>query len=375
VGLLHERASQVAEREAVQRRILQNMTNGLVVIDEEGKVRLLNRAGEKLLGCKEGEVLGSAVEDVLGSGADKVRDSLDRALVYSGEEIVVKRGGRESMPLRISLSPLRDDGGKLNGVVVMLSDLREEKALEEERRRLDRLAFLGEISAVMAHEIRNPLAGMGAGLQHLLTKFQEGDGKLEAVERILKEGERVNRIIEDILLISRPPQLNLAPCDISEVIEEVIGVWEERARGQGVEIRRYYASELPMVRGDKVRLHQAFSNLISNGVEAMLDGGELSIAVTGPGREDVVGDGEGSALWGEDGHVEVEIRDTGVGIKKEEMGKIFEPFYTTSTRGMGLGLAITRRIINEHGGEIEVESEEGVGTRFVVRLPMAMRGG
>ena len=368
----------VSDMESVKRfndSILQNMTNGLVVIDDEGKVRLVNRAGEKLLGRKEGEVLGSGVEEVLGPVAEKVQDSLERSLVYSGEEIVLSRRGGDRVPLRMSISPLRDDGGKLNGVVVMLSDLREEKALQEERRRLDRLAFLGEISAVMAHEIRNPLAGMGAGLQHLRTKLEEGDGKREAIERILKEGERVNRIIEDILLISRPPQLNLAPCDISELIEEVISLWEERARGQGVEIRKYYASELPMVRGDRMRLHQAFSNLISNGVEAMLDGGELSIAVTGPGREDMLGDGQGSGLWGEDGHVEVEIRDTGVGIKKEDLGKIFEPFYTTKVRGTGLGLAITRRIINEHGGEIEVESEEGVGTRFVVRIPLARRGG
>jgi len=276
---------------------------------------------------------------------------------------VVKRGGGESMPLGMSVSPLRDDTGKLNGVVAMLSDLREAKALEEERRRLDRLAFLGEISAVMAHEIRNPLSGMGAGIQHLLTKLEEGDEKREAMGRILKESERINRIIEDILLISRPPRLNLAPCDISEVIEEVVSHWEEKASGQRVEISKYYASDLPLVRGDRMRLHQAFSNLILNGIEAMPEGGELRIAVTGPGR------GE------EDGQVEVEIRDRGVGIREEEIGRIFEPFYTTKARGTGLGLAITRRIVNEHGGEVRLESEEGVGTRFIVRLPLARRGG
>jgi len=191
----------------------------------------------------------------------------------------------------------------------------------------------------------------------------------------LKEGERVNRIIEDILLISRPPHLKLAPCDISEVIDEVISSWEEKARGQGVEIKRYYASELPMVRGDKMRLHQALSNLVLNGIEAMRDGGELSIAVTGPGAGGVSGDGEGLALGDDGGYVEVEIRDTGIGIKEEEIERIFEPFYTTKARGTGLGLAITRRIINEHGGEAEVESEAGVGTRFVVRLPLGRRGG
>jgi two-component system NtrC family sensor kinase len=112
-----------------------------------------------------------------------------------------------------------------------------------------------------------------------------------------------------------------------------------------------------------MRLHQAFSNLILNGIEAMPEGGELRIAVTGPGR------GE------EDGQVEVRIRDRGVGIREEEIGRIFEPFYTTKARGTGLGLAITRRIVNEHGGEVRLESEEGVGTRFIVRLPLARRGG
>jgi PAS domain S-box-containing protein len=268
---------ELSKRQALLDRVLQGMSDGLVVVGREGKVRLVNRAGERLLGCNEEEVLGSPVEDVLGFGAEIVRDSLETELAYSGEEIVVKRDGEQGIPLGMSISPLRGDGGDVTGAVVMLSDLRETRALEEERGKLDRLAFLGEISAVMAHEIRNPLAGMGAGIQHLLTKFEEGDESHEALQRILKEGERVNRIIEDILLISRPPHLKLAPCDISEVIGQVVSEWEAKAREQGVEIRQYHASGLPLVKGDKMRLHQALSNLLSNGIEAMPDGGELTI--------------------------------------------------------------------------------------------------
>ncbi len=362
--LIRQLQRNVSEMGAVRRfneSVLQGMSNGLVVVDREGKIRLVNRAGERVLGCEEEEVVGSPLEDLLGFGAERVRDSLERELAYSGEEIVVKRDGRQGIPLGMSISPLRGDGGKVNGAVVMLSDLRETRALEEQRRKLDRLSFLGEISAVMAHEIRNPLAGMGAGIQHLLTKFEEGDARHEALERVLKEGERVNRIIEDILLISRPPHLNLAPCDISELIGEVVSDWERKAREQGVQIRQYYASGLPLVKADKMRLHQALSNLVSNGIEAMPNGGELSIAAT--------------ALERDDGYVEVEIRDTGVGIREQELGKIFEPFYTTKAKGTGLGLAISRGIINEHGGEVGVESREGEGTRFVVRLPLARRGG
>ncbi|TKJ31576.1 MAG: hypothetical protein CEE40_00710 [Chloroflexi bacterium B3_Chlor] len=372
---LRQRLGQLSEREALHESVLQGMTNGLVVVDREGNIRLLNRAAEGLLGYNEEDVLDSPVEDVLGFGAEIVRNSLERELAYSGEEIVVERDGGEGVLLGMSISPLRGDRGKVSGAVVTLSDLREARALEDERRKLDRLAFLGEISAVMAHEIRNPLAGMGAGIQHMLTKFEEGDERHESLERILKEGERVNRIIEDILLISRPPHLNLAPCDLSEVIGEIVTQWEEKAREQGVKIREYYPSGLPLVKGDKIRLHQALSNLISNGIDAMPTGGELSIAVTGPGSGDLVASARGAELWVDGEYVEVEIRDRGAGIREEELGKMFEPFHAMKARGTGLGLAITRRIIDEHGGEVRVESQEGEGTRFVVRVPLTGRGG
>jgi two-component system NtrC family sensor kinase len=370
--LFHQLQRSVSDMATVRRfsdSVLQNMTNGLVVIDNSGKVRFINRAGGRILGLEETEAVGTSVESVLGPGADMVRDSLERALVYAGEEIAVRRSAGETIPLGISVSPLRDDGGKLNGVVVMLNDLRETKALEEERRRLDRLSFLGEISAVMAHEIRNPLAGIVAGVQHTITKLDEGDEKRGAMERVLKESERVNRIIEDILLISRPPRLNLAPCDVTEVIDELLSRWADKASSQGIEVRKSYASGLPLVRGDRMRLHQALSNLILNGIEAMPNGGELSISVSAPEAGAAAGSFTGRA-----GYVEIEIGDTGVGIREEELGKIFEPFYTTKAGGTGLGLAITGRIINEHGGDVKAESQEGAGTRFIVTLPLARRG-
>jgi PAS domain S-box-containing protein len=374
-GSLRGGVIELSKRQALLDRVLQGISDGLVVVGREGKVRLVNRAGERLLGCKEEEVLGRPVEDVLGFGAEIVRDSLETGLAYSGEEIVVKRDKEEGIPLGMSISPLRGDGGDVNGAVVMLGDLRETRALEEERRKLDRQVFLGEISAVMAHEIRNPLAGMGAGIQHLQTKFEEGDERHEALGRILREGERVNRIIEDILLISRPPHLNLAPCDISEVIGEVVREWEAKAREAGVEISEYTASGLPLVNGDKVRLHQALSNLVSNGIEAMPDGGELTIGVTGPRRPDLPDSAERADSWRDGDYVEVEITDTGVGIREEDLGRIFQPFNDMKARGTGLELAISKRIINEHGGEVEVQSQEEKGTRFIVRVPLARRGG
>jgi len=361
--LIHRLQRSVSEVGAMRRfseSVLQDMTNGLVVVGRDGKVRLVNRAGESLLGCKEPEVLDSSVEELLGRGASIVRDSMERQLAYPGVEIYVRRDGGESLPLGMSVSPLRGEGGTVNGAVVMLRDLRGEKELEEERIRLERLAVLGEVSAVMAHEIRNPLAGMAAGIQHLLTKFDKDDDRHEALERIQREGERVNSLIEDILLISRPPRLNLAACDVVAILEELVGQRRHKATAQGVEIVTDFAPDLPEVRVDRARLMQVFSNLVANAAEAMPSGGQLRVAARAPVS------GESQVRY-----LEVVIQDGGLGIKAEELPKIFQPFYTTKARGTGLGLPIAQRIVEGHKGELTVESREGEGTTVTVRLPLS----
>jgi len=359
---LQERTNWLAEREARQRLLLESMPHGVVVVDREASVMLVNQEAERLLGCREEDVLGSGLEGLLGSGAAVVRDSLQRDLAYRQEEIVAGENLKERVPLHMSVSPLRGDSGRNSGAVITLTDLRRVKEQEKERSKRDRLSVLAEVSAVVAHEIRNPLAGMVAGIQHLLTKFRAGDERHEALQRILKEGERVDRIVEDILLVTRPPHLNLAPCDISEVVGRVVDEYENKAAAAGVQVRRCHSAGLPLVRGDEKRLRQALSKLVLNGIEAMPAGGSLDIVIAGPSR-------------GEAEYVEVEISDHGVGIREQDRGRLFEPFYTTKTRGTGLGMVIAKRIIDEHGGEIEVLSEEGEGTKVIVRLPLAGRGG
>ena len=365
---LQRTVSEMGTMRRFSESVLQDMTNGLVVVDREGRVRLLNRAGESLLGCKEKDVLGDAVDQLLGRGARVVRDSMDREVAYPSEEILVRRDGGEGLPLGMSVSPWRGEGGRVNGAVVILRDLSREKELEEERMRLDRLALLGEWSAVMAHEIRNPLAGMAAGIQHLLGKFPEGDERHEALTRIRREGERVSRTIDDILLISRPPRLNLAPCDIAEILSEVVGQYQQKAAAQGIDILTEYAPDLPELRADGMRLEQVLSNLVVNAIEAMPNGGPLRVVARGS-----LGAPQGSEADG--GYVEVSIEDHGAGIRREDMSKIFDPFFTTKPGGTGLGLPIARRIVQEHRGDLDITSAEGTGTTVVVRLPLARGGG
>ncbi len=329
----------------------QNMKDGLLVADIEGRITLANRAASEILGHEGLE--GRRIGEVLGDEEIVVRGGLERGVVVVRQEVEVRKGDGGIVPLGMSVSPLRGEGGGIRGVVVVFSDMSEARRMEEERRRLDRLALLGEMSAVVAHEIRNPLAGIGAGVQHLAEKIGREDPKYESLEMIMRESERVNRIIEEILMISRPVRLHLAPCNVVEVIEEVLDRFEGKAESKGVKVSKYYGPVVPLVRGDGAKLGQALSNLILNGIEAMPDGGELRVMVTS-----------------ERGYVEVEVRDSGLGIREEDRGKIFEPFWSRKPGGTGLGLAIAKRIIEEHGGEIRVESEEGKGSVFIVRIPM-----
>ena len=357
IGLALKR---VLKEEALRSRVkgllgieaaFQNMSDGLLVADIEGRITLANRAASEILGYESLE--GRSIGEVLGDEEVVMREGLERGVVVVRREVEVGKGDGGIVPLGMSVSPLRGEGGGIRGVVVVFSDMSEVREIEEERRRLDRLALLGEMSAVVAHEIRNPLAGIGAGVQHLGEEIGRDDPRYESIEMIMRESERVNRIVEDILMISRPVRLHLAPCNIVEVTEEVLSRFAGKAESKGVKVSKYYSPVVPLVRGDGVKLGQALSNLVLNGIEAMPDGGELRVMVTS-----------------DRGYVEVEVRDSGLGIREEDRGKIFEPFWSRKPGGTGLGLAIAKRIIEEHGGEIEVESEGGKGSVFIVRVPM-----
>jgi two-component system nitrogen regulation sensor histidine kinase GlnL len=357
ITALQDRLNRVAGREDRQRELLQNLPDGLVVVDVDGRVRMVNPAAETLLDCQEAVSLGQGIEALLGPESSTVRDSLSHNLPYSEQEISIARGGG-SLSLLMSISPLWGDGGSAEGAAIVLRDLSRLKEFERERRTQERLDILARVSGVVAHEIRNPLAGMAAGIQHLLTKVPEGDDKYQALQRILKEGERVNRVIEDILILTRPVQLGLEPCRVPQLMREVVRRWEDRASRQNVRVREYYASGVPPVRADRDRLSQALSNLLVNGIEAMPDGGLLDVSVTASSK----GNGR---------YVQIDISDRGAGMKSEDLDRVFEPFYTTKPGATGLGITIAQRIINEHGGEVDLDSEEGRGTRATVRLPVA----
>jgi len=373
---LHQRQQTLR---AFNEDIIQTMTNGLVVVDETARVTVFNKAAATLLGYSAREVLGQPVRHAI-PGATELAEVIETTLHHFSQtpsqqpagdsglvraattagpvrhpqnEINVHHRDGNALPLAVNASPLRNSDGWVTGVVCLFEDLSETKAIEAERRRLDRLAALGEMSAVVAHEIRNPIAGIAAGVEYLNKNSSEDWPYKEDMAMILGEIERVNRILEDILSVARPFQLELSTQAVPDIVEHVLHRCQTSLEKRAIRVVRLYAPLLPQAQVDRERMEQALTNLVINAVEVMPNGGTLGIR-----------------LNGNEHRLIITISDTGPGISHDVQRRIFEPFFTTKARGTGLGLAVAQRIIEEHGGTIDVSSEIGEGTKFTIQLPL-----
>ena len=226
--------------------------------------------------------------------------------------------------------------------------------IEEQLRRAEKLSTLGEMAAVLAHEIRNPLGSIRGTAEILKDDYKPGDPKHEFIEIQIKETERLNRVVEDFLHMARPQPADLQPCQVQDELDTIVTLVSNDARDRKIKLELQPTPFPVIVRADGEKLRQAFLNIIINSLQATPPGGSVTI-FTAVVQEDLC---------------EIRFRDTGPGIDAAAMERIFEPFFTTKQNGTGLGLAITRKIIESHGGTLMVESEQGKGTTVTVRLPV-----
>lgn len=242
----------------------------------------------------------------------------------------------------------------------MTAELEKKDGLEKKLKEAEKSAVVGRLGSAIAHEIRNPLNYINLTLDHLRAKFKpEDDAKRETFEKLTSqlksEVARINQQITDFLSYSRPPKLQLDSINIHKVVEDSLRIVEAQAAEQNIEVNLSEEENLPNISGDPEFLRSVFNNLFINAVQAMgTDGGKLDVNVAA-----------------EKTCVRVDITDTGSGISPENVEKIFEPYFSTKETGTGLGLAIVKKVIDDHNGEITVESEKGVGTNFTVKLPIA----
>jgi two-component system nitrogen regulation sensor histidine kinase GlnL len=272
------------------------------------------------------------------------------------------------VPVSIVTAPLFGRDGVVEAAVAVLRDLSRIRQLEAEVRRGETLAAAGRMAVGLAHEIRNPLGAIRGAVQLLKRELHAERRLAECTDVLLTEVDRVNRIIEMLLDLARPVQLRLVPLNLHQLLEAVALLGEEGARARNVALVRRYDPSLPPILGDEDRLLQVFHNLVRNALDAMKDGGRVTLTTRvslNPlfGRMDL---GAGQRHM-----VEAIVADEGAGIPAAAHARIFDPFFTTKDKGLGLGLAICHRILEEHRGAIQVESTEGRGTTVTCFLPIA----
>jgi two-component system, NtrC family, nitrogen regulation sensor histidine kinase GlnL len=358
---------------------------GVLAVSREGRVLAMNPAACRLLGHAEGEIEGDVAAKHF--RAPRGEGHIPPGATAAPEEVreveVVARSG-EVLPIGLRLLPLESLDGALLGTIAIFQDLREQKAHEEQWRRRDRLASLGALSAGVAHEIRNPLAGIGTSAQVLKRRLGVQDPRAQFVDVILEEVSRLDRIVESLLQFARPASPKLQRQSVLTALEKALTLVNELAVRQHVRVRIERAEAIPDVYVDGDQLLQVLLNVLMNALQVLEHGGEIDVSVK-PARVRAHGRGSlgrratdrlaapkpGPPL----DMVEIRIRDNGPGVPASILPRVFDPFFTTRTQGTGLGLSICQSIIREHGGIISMESVAGQGATVIIDLPVEKRHG
>ncbi|UCD71408.1 MAG: PAS domain S-box protein [Syntrophobacterales bacterium] len=360
--------------EAFNRDIIQSLDSGLLTIDSHGKITSINRTAQRILSLDSGEMEQSHIqrffpdidETLFGKeGTSQKPNSYQRY-----ETTFVDRRGK-TLFLGFSLSPLRDNTDQVIGKTFIFQDITKFKEMEEQIKRSDRMATIGQFAAGIAHEIRNPLTSLSGSIQVLKEELELKESNRHLMEIILRESERLNNLITDFLLFAQPPGINKEEIDISQVIDETLQLFENSpGHNRAIKIVKELKRREISVLGDPHQLRQVFWNLFINAAQIMPNGGELRVELETVNSNESSSRFKGEKKRGMISFAKISVSDTGDGIKPGEKEKIFEPFFTTKEGGTGLGLAIVHRIVENHAGFISVNSQRKKGTTFEIFLPM-----
>jgi signal transduction histidine kinase len=334
------------------------------------------------LGYRTEEVAGSPAEDILVSPqpiGEALQLAASQGRPADDQEVeLVRRDGRR-FPARLRAMPVSDSAGDPTGAVVVITDLTVVKSYERQNLHLEQRAYLGDTSAIFAHEIRNPLNGIATGLDLISLRLPEGDPLHEAVAKIQAEADRIDQLLRQVLLVVKPTEINFEPTESNSLLERVLLRFGPRLQRRNIEVTRHYIPNTPLALIDSHMLEQVLVNLIENATQAMgASGGNLTVTV-GPATKSALAQAasgaeperESATLAGRE-FVQIDISDTGPGIPSDAQRRIFEPFFTTKGgEGTGLGLAISKRIVHLHRGSLTVQSWPSVGTVFTILIPVA----
>jgi len=343
--------------------ILQSMTNGLITVNMSGYIVYINRAAEKILQIENGEAEGRLYNDVLKDREYELVEVIDNELVrasrVSEKEINVFNKNGQSIPLGLTAGPLYDIDKSRCGIIINFKDLTEKKKLIEMIRESDRMAAIGELSAAIAHEIRNPLASISNAAELLNESCEENNSQISKLVNVIeKESERLQRISTEFLGFARVKDPEIHKINLRKTIEEVLALIENDPRNtENISIRNNIDENI-YVKFDEDNLKQLIINILINSLDALEGNGKIII------------NSEGNKKFG-DKYVRLVIYDNGPGFPDEALGHMFEPFFSTKKEGSGLGLALVRKLIISNHGRVLARNKEGAGAEIALDIPLS----
>ena len=362
-ALLEEKENAFDQLDLLHRSIIESIDAGILTVSLQRNIKSFNRAAENITGFSFSEILNRNIEDIF-PGYSKIIEKADEKNVINSKaltkraELTITGNAGNKITVGCSISPLNDHRGRRIGEILIFQDLSSIKMMEEALDKSRRLAFVGEMAAGLAHEMRNPMASISGSIQLLKRDLRLNEADERLMQIVLRGKDQLENFIKDFLLMARPAAGVRDACDINSVIEDVVEAvhyipeWDDR-----FVIKKDIPNNLSLY-ANKMEIRQIIWNLVVNAVQAMPDGGMILVS------------GRTLNNNGLDNDLEIRIADTGVGISVDDRAKIFEPFYTTKERGTGLGLAIVNRILEGYKGKITIDSIYGKGTTFIVTLPM-----
>lgn len=351
--------------------VLRSLKSGVVVMDLSGRVIRANKATEDIIGIQEIHLIGHVLSEYpeFVELNQVIQNTLVTGVPEDRYEVLVKVNG-SVIPLGLTTSLLTDHTGKIIGVVANFRNLAQIRKLEEQLRRSQHLAALGQIAAGVAHEIRNPLNSIRGFAQLLQETHDKGAQPHEYTQIILEEVDRMNRIVQDLLDYSRQRELTLAPVPMDKLVEELVRDMQPEAKVADVALTFTQSDTIiPNVMGNSDKLRQVLRNILLNAVQACSKGGRVTLSLSVREEKAVDSKNQNIADLPTRRMVAIAVEDTGGGIDPAIMAKIFDPFFTQKDSGTGLGLSISQKIIDQHSGRIEVKSELGKGSTFTVLVP------
>jgi PAS domain S-box-containing protein len=359
---------QMHYQKTYSQKILAHMSNGVITIDRFQRITIFNYRAEEILGKRASEMLGKDLRHLPSPLGDLLFETMRTGKTRKREEIKLFSG---KLPMEISTYPLADEHQNSMGSVILIEDISSRKKLEEERKRADRLNILNELLARMAHEIRNPVVAIRTFTQLLQERYEDQDFKDFFANTVSQEVEKINDLVEKLITFVRPLDFRYEFEDLRNIIDNsLFSAWEQGI-AKDIEIVKNFSNTSFTIKADKEQMSKALSYIIVHIVGTTSKGGKLTVGI----EEVKKGELPDSIGWDpQSPSVRVSVCHSGQGNPAQDLEKLFDPFYAAEGFSMGLGLPLSQKIIEEHGGKIEVLNESGKGTVFHIYLPCVAEG-